>query len=80
MRRCRDAIWPVLVALTQLLQTVLGGLAYLAGRSRRPADPNETTSSRIGRNAVEGKRWALAAEWIVDRMLGKGHCRDSIGT
>jgi hypothetical protein len=30
------------------------------------------------RHALAGERWDLAAEKIIDGVLGRGHCRDSI--
>jgi hypothetical protein len=56
----------VLISFSQLLNTLLNG------------HPDETTSSRVGRAAMEGKRWAIVAEKIIDFFLGAGHCRDSL--
>ena len=63
-----------LIALDQFFNCLLGG-----------NNPDETISSAVGRRAVAGKRWALAAEWAIDRLfvlLGAdaGHCRRNIGT
>lgn len=65
--------YPLRVALgiDQLVNTILGG------------NEDETISSRVGRNAVEGKRWALIAEKVINALfefLGAppGHCRRCI--
>lgn len=60
----------LLVAIDQLGNTVADG------------DPDETISSRVGRNAVAGRRWALILEKLIDAIpcFGKGHCRRAIGT
>jgi hypothetical protein len=56
----------VLIAIDQLVNTILGG------------NEDETISSRVGRHAVAGDRWALAAEVVIDAVLGTGHCRRAI--
>lgn len=50
------------------------------GNTLANGHPDETISSRVGRNAVAGKWWALVLEKIIDAWFGKGHCRDSIGS
>lgn len=80
--RARPFLWTLLVALDQLAAVALFGAWWcLTGRGRRP-NPDETISSRVGRNAMQGKRWALVLEWLIDRLfrvLGeRGHCRASI--
>jgi len=55
------------LSVDQLVNTITGG------------DEDETISSRVGRNAVEGKWWALVLERIIDAVIGKGHCRKAIG-
>jgi hypothetical protein len=66
------------VALTQgIVNTTLAGLWWaITGRGSEP-DPDEPFSSRVGRNAIAGKRWALIAEKLVDSIFGAGHCRAS---
>lgn len=73
-------VWAVLVGASQWgVNTVCCGFWWvLTGRGAVP-NPDETFSGRVGRAAVKGKRWALIAERIVDGLLGRGHCRDSIG-
>ncbi len=68
----------VAIALTQgVVNTVLAGLWWvITGRGDQP-DPDEPFSSRVGRNAIAGKRWALIAERLIDGLLGAGHCRAS---
>lgn len=58
-----------LIALDQFGNVLLGG-----------NNPDETISSAVGRKASAGRKWALAAEWLIDRLfvwLGEapGHCR-----
>lgn len=78
--RARFARWVYLfaVALTQgIVNTTIAGLWWvITGRGQEP-DPDEPFSSRVGRNAIAGKRWALIAERIVDGIFGAGHCRAS---
>lgn len=62
----------ILLALDQLGNVLLGG-----------NNPDETISSAIGRKAMQGRRWALVAERIIDwlflRLTGEaGHCRANI--
>lgn len=66
------------VALTQgVVNVCIVGIWWvLTGRGSEP-DPDEPFSSRVGRNAVRGKRWALIAEKFVDAIFGEGHCRQS---
>ena len=66
------------VALTQgIVNTTLAGLWWaITGKGQEP-DPDEPFSSRVGRNALSGKRWALIAEKLVDGIFGAGHCRAS---
>lgn len=40
--------------------------------------PDHTISGEVGYAAMNGKRWGLMAEKVIDRLLGKGHCRESI--
>jgi hypothetical protein len=62
----------LLLAIDQLGNVILGG-----------DNPDETISSAVGRKAIEGRKWALIAECIIDwlflRLTGDaGHCRASI--
>ena len=66
------------VALTQgIINTTLAGLWWVITGNGQEPDPDEPFSSRVGRNAIAGKRWALAAEKVVDSIFGAGHCRAS---
>jgi hypothetical protein len=61
----------LLVAIDQL------GNAWLGG------NPDETISSRVGRAAIAGRRWALVLERVIDwlflHLCGlPQHCRSSI--
>lgn len=66
----RSYVQRLLIALDELGNTALDG------------DPTETISSRVGRNALEGKRWALILEkpinWLALTFFGQAdHCRAS---
>jgi hypothetical protein len=78
LARFRRWIWLFAIALTQgIVNTTIAGLWWvLTGRGSEP-DPDEPFSSRVGRNAIAGKRWALVAEWLIDGIFGAGHCRQS---
>lgn len=72
----------ILIAIDQLAQTLIFGIAYLLGFGPKPL-PQETISSVVGRNAVAQKKWALIAERPINllfELLGDGpdHCRRSI--
>jgi hypothetical protein len=58
----------VLVSLDQLLNVLIGGY------------PDETISSRVGRNAAAGKKWALIAEKVINALFwfDPNHCRDAV--
>jgi hypothetical protein len=58
----------LLIAIDQLGNTILGG------------NEDETISSRVGRNAIAGKKWALIAEKVINALFGAGHCRRAIET
>lgn len=53
----------------------------LLGRGKAPNE-DETISSRVGRAAIRGKRWALVCEavidWIFARLGERGHCRNAV--
>lgn len=72
-----------LIAIDQLAAVALCFAPFvLLGRGRVP-NADETISSIVGRWAEAGHRWALACEWLIDRLftaLGDGpdHCRRSI--
>lgn len=61
----------VLIAIDQLGNTITGG------------DPDETISSRTGKAAIAGKRWALILERIINAIFlhltgERDHCRANI--
>lgn len=58
-------LWKVLVALDQLVNTVLGG------------EPDETISSRAGKAKLRGKRWGCLLCNFLDWFDG-GHCEKAI--
>ena len=55
----------VLLALSQLLNTLLGG------------DEDETLSSRAGKSRARGRRWACVLCRLLD-ALDRDHCRKAI--
>ncbi len=78
-KRFKLWLWLFAVAFTQgVFNTTFAGLWWVITGRGSPPNPDEPLSSRIGRNAVKGKRWALWAERVVDGILGKGHCRASV--
>lgn len=77
--RLRLWLLVLLIALDQLAHVLLAGPKYIIVGGPRP-DPDETISGKVGRMAARSKRWALAAEWIIDGLFrligaGRGHCR-----
>lgn len=72
----------VLISLDQLLHVILGGPKYLIRGGPVPS-ADETISSKVGRRAIAGARWALTAERVIDWLFvqlgeGPGHCRRMI--
>lgn len=55
------------VAIDQLAQVLVSGPKYLAVGGEMTAD--ETISSKVGRMARLGHRWAILAAWIIDRLF-----------
>ena len=76
LRRLKRWAYLFAVAFTQgVFNTTLAGLWWaITGRGQEP-DPDEPLSSRVGRNAIAGKWWALIAERVIDGVLGEDHCR-----
>lgn len=82
--RLRLWLLTLLIAVDQLAHVLFAGPKYIFKGGPRP-NPDETISSKVGRQAIKGKRWALACEWVIDlffRMItGElGHCRAKIET
>ena len=69
----------LLIAVDQLGHVLLGGPKFVMFGGPVP-DCDETISSKVGRAAVKGRRWALIAERGIDALMGEGHCRASIGS
>jgi hypothetical protein len=70
------------VALDENAFVWLAGPKYVLLGGERPS-PRETISSKVGRSAEAGKRWALIAEqvinWLAFRLAGQvNHCRVNI--
>ena len=68
MKSIANRLFVILLALDQLIC----GVIWLR--------PDHTISGEVGYAAMQGKRWGLIAEAVIDAMpwFGKGHCRDSI--
>ena len=58
----------VILSFDQLINTILGGR------------PDHTVSGRVGYNAINGKRWAIILEKIIDWLFfwEDKHCFNSI--
>ena len=74
----------LLVSLDQLAHVVWGGPKFILHGGPVPS-ADETISSKVGRMAVRGRRWALIVERVIDwtfERLGEapGHCHRSIET
>lgn len=81
-RRARAWLLVLLIAIDQLAHVILAGPKFVALGGKRP-NPDETISSRVGRAAIAGKRWARACEWLIDGVFNllaseRGHCRNHI--
>lgn len=81
--RCLKSLKEILVWIDQGVGLLLAIPFYLAiGKPRPNAD--QTISSIVGLYAIEGYRWALVSEWIIDRLFWVfegfklGHCRKRI--
>lgn len=82
IKRTRLWLLSFLIAYDQLWHVLLAGPKYILVGGPRP-NPDETISSKVGRMAIRGKRWALACEamidWIFRLLTGeRGHCRAKI--
>lgn len=82
MNRALYSILQVLIWLDQGLGLLIAVPFYLLLGTPVP-NADETISSVVGRFATDGHWWALAAEWIIDRLFypiegSLGHCRREI--
>jgi hypothetical protein len=81
--RARAWLWVWLLSIDQGWNVKGRFVSFvLLGRGKCPSE-DETISSWVGRNALEGKRWALAFERIIDALAWRiarqrNHCRASI--
>jgi hypothetical protein len=64
----RRYVMNLLIALDQLFNVILGG------------NPDETISSAVGRKAIEGRKWALIAEKVINALFwfDPNHCRSRV--
>jgi hypothetical protein len=81
--RARIWLWQWLIAIDQLAAVGTTFFTFVLFARGPAPNPDETISSRVGRNAAKGKRWALWCERVIDwgalRLAGqRGHCRASI--
>ena len=58
-------VWNVLIAFDQFFNALFGG------------DPDETISSRAGKDQKKGRLWAKWLCWFLNK-LDTNHCRESI--
>ncbi len=80
--RFRRWLREILISIDQLLHVLFGGPKYLLRGGPVPST-DETLSSKVGRRAIAGARWALIAEWVIDWLfvqLGEvpDHCQRMI--
>ena len=68
MKRCRAWLHAWLIALDQLAYVTLAGPKYLLAGGPCPS-PYETISSKCGRMAAAGHRWAVIAAWAIDHLF-----------
>jgi hypothetical protein len=62
----RRYLWNILISIDQLLSAMTGGA------------PDETVSSRFGKAARDGSKFGVAGAWVLDKIFGKDHCKESI--
>ena len=71
----------ILIAFDQLFHVLFSGPHYLIFGGELPK-ADETISSRVGRGAIKGYKWALIAERIINRIFAhfgeENHCRSRI--
>jgi hypothetical protein len=71
----------ILIAFDQLFHVLFSGPHYLMFGGELPK-ADETISSRVGRSASKGFRWALIAERLINRVFShfgeENHCRSRI--
>lgn len=75
----------LLVSVDQFAQVAIVGAAYLLHLTDTCPSADETISSYVGRGEMRGRRWALVAAPLIDRLfelLGEapGHCRRNVET
>lgn len=79
-------VMALLISLDQLGHVILGGPKYILFGGPLP-NVDETISSKVGRQAVKGKRWATIAEFLINLLFfwqtdvdgRRNHCRRVIG-
>ncbi len=66
LKAIANRLFIILLALDQLIC----GVIWLR--------PDHTISGEVGYAALNGKRWGLLAEKLIDRLFYQGHCFESI--
>jgi hypothetical protein len=83
IRRLGAWLFQVLISLDQLGLLLVQLVTYvIAGRGGAP-NADETISSKVGRNAIRGARWALICEGFIDAIFKlvanqDDHCRRAV--
>ncbi|MBB5985939.1 hypothetical protein [Sphingobium lignivorans] len=76
IRRIGHVMIAALIVLDIIACFVWLAPLYLLGLASRP-NGRQLISAYTGRAAINGHRWALRLERVIDRVLGKGHCRQT---
>jgi hypothetical protein len=82
LRRLRTWAWQLLLSFDQLGLLLIQLFTYVLLARGGVPNCDETISSKVGRNAAAGKRWAIVAEKVINTLLwfDPDHCRSSIGS
>ena len=78
--RLRRYVFELLIVVDQSLHVLLGAPKYILFGGPCPS-ADETVSSKVGRQALRGRRWALVCERLIDLAFlpwERGHCRKRI--
>jgi hypothetical protein len=71
----------LLISLDQMFQVLFSGPYYLLFGGDCP-QADETISSRVGKAAEQGKKWALVCERCINRLFSHfgddNHCRKHV--
>jgi len=76
-----------LVFLAMLWQTLFGNpkraygvaVAYdICGNYALGGTSGKTVSQQVGQRLVDKKAWAIPVAWVIDLLMGKDHCINSV--